>query len=394
MQLSFSSTMLQSHISLGRGAIIVAEKPLDSSSNKFTEVTYTLPRRNVNQEDEMHLSLLISNIWKQKLLIILITIIVTALGASYSFLSAPTYESKTYLLPPTNKNINELKKLASYTHLISDTNTTISVNTDYSTQYVYSKFIQVLKSNQAKHSFFQQPKIKQHYGNQLQSESKAWERFLTDLTVKPPKKGKSETIVTFRAKSAQDSAQILNSYIKHAISITKNQLLMDYIEEIDTQKEQINNQISSLSNLYTSEIKKELAKLHEALGIAKSIELSLPLDITSINIEKNGMMIDEVRRLYKLGSNALQAEINALQNRKESELFIPGLSNLLQQQSVLNSLSIDINKIQPARIDLPAYVPEKSLKPQKVLVLATSLILGMLLGIFLALIRISITNNY
>jgi len=334
------------------------------------------------QDDEIDLFQLFSNLWAQKLLIIFVMLLVTAVGGFYAYSSTPIYESKVYLLPPTEKNTVELRKLAQYT----------STSTNYSTSYVYNKFIEILNSNQSKQSFFKRSEINDYYIKDGSSELKAWEHFLKDLVINIPKKGKLNLDVSFKTNSAQHSAQWLNNYIEHATVLTNNQLVSDIIEETGSKKEQISLQISSRTELYSSDLEKEIAKLTEALEIAQSLGLMEPLNMDAMENENN-MMIDEVRRLYKMGTHALKAEITALKNRKQSKLFIPGLADLLQQQAILTSLVVDKANIQPIQIDLAAQVTEKPIKPRKVLILAISLILGAMLGVFLALIRSVIANR-
>ena len=144
--------------------------------------------------------------------------------------------------------------------------------------------------------------------------------------------------------------------------------------------------------MYTTELEKEVTKLREALSIAATLGLTSPLSTDSVDNEKNNLMIDEVRRLYKLGSKALEAEITALQNRKHNESFIPGLSTLLQQSELLSSVEINKDNIQPIQIDLAAELNEKPIKPRKFLILAVSIILGLFMGIFTALFAGFITR--
>ncbi len=367
----------------------MTNKPIDTPINNPIIIDPRMLNNYYDQDDEIDLFQLFSNLWAQKLLIIVVTVLITAVGGFYAFSSTPIYESNLYLLPPTEKDTAELKKLAQYI----STSTSTSTSTNYSTSFVYDKFIATLNSNHAKRSFFQRPEIKEYYMNSSSSELKAWEGFLKDLAINLPKKDKSTIDVSFKTDSAQHSAQWLNNYIEHVTSLTKNQLASGITEEINSRKEQIALQISSRIELYSSNLKKEIAKLTEALAIAKSLGLTSPLNMDAIDNEKNDMMIDEVRRLYKLGSPALEAEITALKNRKQSELFIPGLADLLQQQAVLASLIVNKANIQPVQIDLAAQVTEEPIKPRKVLILAVSLILGAMLGIFSALIRSVIVNR-
>ncbi|NQY25962.1 MAG: hypothetical protein HRT92_02150 [Piscirickettsiaceae bacterium] len=49
--------------------------------------------------------------------------------------------------------------------------------------------------------------------------------------------------------------------------------------------------------------------------------------------------------------------------------------------------------IQPVQVDLAAEISKKPIKPKKVLILAVSLVLGFMLGVFGALIRSFIHNR-
>jgi len=361
---------------------------IDTSENKSIATDPRLINAYYDHDDEIDLFELFSNLWKEKLLIVLVACTVVIFGGLYAFLSTPVYESKLYLLPPTEKNTVELKKLM----LLTNSN---SNSTAYSVTSVYTTFIEILKSNSAKRSFFQQPDIYDYYTSNGTSEINAWKNYLNALSVNIPKKAKVITSinVSLNTDSALTSQQWLNDYIDHVITLSKQQLLSDLNEQLTSQKQQIELQIASRINLYSSSIEKELAKLKEALSIANSLKLTDPMNMDSIDNEKNDLMVDEVRRLYKLGSHALTAEITALQNRKDNDLFIPGLSDLLQQQALLLSFTINERNISPAQIDLAAQLSDKPIKPKKLLIIAISLVLGLMLGVFAAIIRSFINSR-
>ena len=355
---------------------------IDTSENKSIATDPRLINAYYDHDDEIDLFELFSNLWKEKLLIVLVACTVVIFGGLYAFLATPVYESKLYLLPPTEKNTIELKKLALLT------NTSAAA---YSVTPVYTLFTEVLTSNQAKRSFFQRPDIFEYYTSNGTSEIKAWENYLDDLSVNFPKK--LGINISLRTDAAITSQQWLNDYVDHVMSLSKQQLLSDLNEQFTSQKQKIDLQIASRINLYSSSIEKELAKLKEALSIANSLKLTDPMNMDSIDNEKNDLMVDEVRRLYKLGSHALTAEITALQNRKDNDLFIPGLSDLLQQQALLLSFTINERNISPAQIDLAAQLSDKPIKPKKRLIIAISLVLGLMLGIFAAIIRSFINSR-
>ena len=52
-----------------------------------------------NTTDEIDLVELFRALWRQKLLIIGVTLIVAVIAAAYAFLATPYYETRTYLRP-------------------------------------------------------------------------------------------------------------------------------------------------------------------------------------------------------------------------------------------------------------------------------------------------------
>lgn len=53
-----------------------------------------------NHSDEIDLRELACTLWAQKALIIVCTVVITALAAAYAFLSTPVYETEVQTLPP------------------------------------------------------------------------------------------------------------------------------------------------------------------------------------------------------------------------------------------------------------------------------------------------------
>ncbi len=95
--------------------------------------------------DEIDLSELVRNLWKQKLLISLVTAVVTVFAARYAFLSAPVYEGKTSTLPPRSADI------AGY-----NLGRTEAGFTEFTTEGIYAMFTQNLRSEGLRRDFFEQ----------------------------------------------------------------------------------------------------------------------------------------------------------------------------------------------------------------------------------------------
>jgi len=61
-------------------------------------------------DDEIDLFELIESLWKEKVLIVAITAIITLIGGGVAFSLTPTYEASVQMLPPSQSDVAELAK--------------------------------------------------------------------------------------------------------------------------------------------------------------------------------------------------------------------------------------------------------------------------------------------
>ena len=61
-------------------------------------------------DDEIDLFELIQSLWKEKVLIIAITAVITLIGGGVAFSLTPIYEASVKMLPPSQSNVAELVK--------------------------------------------------------------------------------------------------------------------------------------------------------------------------------------------------------------------------------------------------------------------------------------------
>ncbi len=356
----------------------------------------------LNHDDEIDLFELFENIWNQKWLVLIVTNIALITGAAFAFLTTPTYEAKVHLLPPTSEGTVELRQQAQLAPVSQLATTSEPGNRDeavklkqFSTEDVYKTFVTTLQSNQAKRDFLSQPDVREYFEQFSDSPQSVWKMFNEQaLAVSVPTKGSLVNVsVSFKMEDPELAAEFANRYVALAAQLTRTQLANDLRAEIKSVISAQELQIKNRKSLYISQLDIELSKLSEALHIAEQIGLDTPLKTDTIIDDTSRMMVDEVRKLYRLGSRALEAEIQAINQRRESETFIPGLMQLQQQLGLLSSMSVNEDKIVPATVDLPAEVPEKPIKPKKALILALSVVLGGMLGVMIALVRSAIRNR-
>ena len=336
------------------------------------------------QDDEIDLFELIETLWKEKVLIILFTIVSAVGGAGYAFLATPTYEAEVRLLPPSSKDVAELNKLSGAPY---------NANASFAPSTVFERFVQNLESSSLRKGFLARPEVLAFYNPEGQPISRVWKGFSESLVVSKPGKNSYATTLKVTLSDPVATANFANAFVELAISSTKADLISDFQEELSQSKQKLSGTLDSRKATYVDQIQVELTKLKEAKLVASKIGIDTPI-LDDRRLENNAnLMVDEMRRLYRLGTVAITAEIEAMQARMKDDSLIPGLVGLQQQLAYLDSISLDTDKIRPALVDLAAVEPLSPIKPKKSLILALSVVLGGMIGVMFVLIRSAVRKR-
>ncbi|MCY1301376.1 G-rich domain on putative tyrosine kinase [compost metagenome] len=76
-----------------------------------------------------------------------------------------------------------------------------------------------------------------------------------------------------------------------------------------------------------------------------------------------------------------------LKQRENEDLFLKDLAVWREEAARLRNLNFDVADLKLVSIDQIAVEPLKPIKPKKALILALGLVLGGVLGLFIALLR-------
>lgn len=168
-----------------------------------------------------------------------------------------------------------------------------------------------------------------------------------------------------------------------------------------------------------------IAQLTEAIGIAKSLGIRKPTTPSSLGdsdrASSTGTMRTEINNqqipLYFMGVEALEAERSALAQRRSDDftdgriaqiakelqllqanrevevlgrrnnedIFLGGVESLRAEEARLSALSIDISRLKLVTVDKRALEPLAPIRPKKTLIILAGLVLGLLLGLTVAL---------
>jgi len=214
---------------------------------------------------------------------------------------------------------------------------------------------------------------------------------------------------------------------------TANEGRIARLEEEDTIKRaQLNDELKALRVQLKMQRESRLAELDEAISIARSLGLKRPStpsqmadEVTAngsiIRTEVNGRSVP----LYFMGTEVLEAERNALRKRSSDDFveprigqirkellllssnrnveaikarandqdFLEGVEALRVERERLKAIDTQLQGLKLVSVDQRAVAAAKPVKPSKALLVLLTAVGGLLLGIFVVLIRAAYKNK-
>lgn len=326
--------------------------------------------------DEITLLDLMLELWKQKWLILIITLICFGIGATYLLIAKPVYEAKAYIVSPTEGDISKLNVGRSYSK-----NSPVKM---FRINEVYNIFSDVLLSESIKQDFFKQVYLPSLSAQQRESlsEEKLFNNFLKKFLIKED----SHAIpVKYTIIADTDNPAKAREMIIQYVALAEKKALFELKTLIDGQYRvlaiNIERKIVGIKEVAKNNRIDRLAQLNEALTIAKEtgvVKFAMNTSLTNL---------DAAPMLYMRGSKALESEIRILSSRKTDDSFASNLRNLEIKYNFYRNLNVPIDAIRMFRVDGDITLPEAPIKPKVFFILMVSLFTGILLGSFTALIR-------
>ncbi|MCW1243411.1 Wzz/FepE/Etk N-terminal domain-containing protein [Pseudomonas sp. SAICEU22] len=337
----------------------------------------------VRDEDEIDLIALARGLWAQKWLILAITLLVTAGAAAYAFLSKPVYEAKLFIMPPTQNGIAELNYgRGKSTEL--DT---------YSIKHVYDVFARNLQGESLRQNFFNQVYLPSLDESQRKGAlDRLYDRFARELVVKGPGKDTPDRFsVTVQNGDPVKATEWAKAYVARASEAAEAELIKNVTTEASVRARNLEQRITSLRETAQRVREDRIQQLREALKIAQAIGLTTPTINSSAAVD---ITVDTGNKMdYQRGSKALAAEIQTLESRASDDAFISDLRTLQMRYNFYRKLNIDPELISVYRQDGSVEVPESPIKPRKAMILLVGIIVGGLIGSFVALTHYSLVRS-
>ncbi|MDR6917746.1 chain length determinant protein (polysaccharide antigen chain regulator) [Pseudomonas sp. 3296] len=324
---------------------------------------------------------LVFTLWRQKFIILCMALLGTIIATTYAFLSEPIYEAKAFIMPPTQNDIEGLnygrKKLP-----------------PLAVKDVYLVFLKNLQAESLRREFFKGIYLPA-LGKDSDPKGLLYDKFSKKLLISVVGKDAADrySIVILDADSSQ-AAKWVGQYAERAQELALQEINKNISSEFNVEARNLNQEIVSLREVGRKEREDTLVKLNEALVVAKAIGLEKPPIVSggsksSLNIA--GKMDDELT--YMRGTKALEAEIENLKSRKSEDPFIDKLRGLETDYNFYKQLSERFQIAKTFRMDGSVEVSGSPVKPKIPLVISIGLILGLMLGVVIALIRSSLLRG-
>lgn len=325
--------------------------------------------------DEIDLVELVQGVWRQKLWMVLVAVMVVGLGLSYVMLAAPVYEAKLYIRPPSQNEIAQL-------NFGRGDGTGLP---PLSAKDVYSIYLRSLQSEAVRDKFFRNaflPTLKED--DRQGSRDALYAKFNSMLSIAQASKEMPDRyVITASVEDPRLAAIWVSNYAEMAADRAKEELLGGTRSDISILADNLEQQVRASRASAGNQRADQIAQLNEALRVAKSIGLEKP-PIISNNLSSEVSAGMGGALIYMRGTKALEAEIANLESRSSDDPYIPGLREKQERLNFLRNLKIDPSLVSMYQQDGAVAQPDKPVKPRKSIIMILSLIFGILLGAVIA----------
>ncbi|KTD69652.1 lipopolysaccharide biosynthesis protein WzzE [Legionella steelei] len=327
----------------------------------------------IGNHSEITMNQLLCEFYQHKKTILLVTLLSIALGIIYILVSAPVYQASAHISAPMQGDIVAFNK----GNLWGDNKTIKPMSVDS----VYAVFSKELLSASNKKYFFQEyylPLLKQKPQNNA-SLKKLYDAFSKKFSIKIDNKlspGQKATGVQYDVMMKSTNPEQAAAWVKQFIDLAKERTISSLIGDIEKQRAvviyQLTHKIDIISRVAKENRTDQIAKLHEALKIAQSAKMNSALMQYTLASESN--------MAYMLGANVLQAQIKNLSERQSDNEFIPDLRTLQSKLDFYSSFVINPKDVAVFSSDGTVEISGTPISPKKEVVIATSILLGLIIG--------------
>ncbi len=374
---------------------------IDNQEKNMSKKTPTIPNQLVqpSTSDEIDLRELILVLWRQKAVILSVTLLFAIAGIGYAMTARQVWTSQALISEPSVSQVAALQLAVDKIQAIMSSNSNSNSNSNSSSSNngaplstsafssleqpaIYKSFISAFNSMNNKRYFLTQEGV---YAAEMEkagisdkrSERALMSKLAESISAKAQDKTSEDMTLSFSAETPELAQQRLVKYI----DFVQQQQLKSKNAEL---KSIWQNRIKALTTQYDTvkadtllRRQEELQRVGYSLRISKAAGVDAPLErIDSQEIFN-----------IQLGAKGLAEKLSILNEIKDPELLSPELGQIRLQLSSLKALKLqDAEFVSFNMIDSPEE-PFTRDKPKRPLIAVLATLLGGMLGVAIVLVR-------
>ena len=354
-------------------------------------------------DNEIDIKEVFLTLWDSKLTIVATSCVFILLGLAYSFIATEKWVTNARIAQPELSQYKELQSQVSQFHPIFDE---YSIDLEGTLirnkklvefimpEVLFSVYVQqfinrnnkrvYLESNEDfKSQFDALEKGEDEELNKIR-EQRLYHIWYKKLTIKKVKKAKNDDSpdiydLTSEFYSAEKSYDLLIGYTQFVLDKSRKAVQRNLNSLVTSKKKELQQQILILKDQAESRLRVERLRSEYELEIAIAAEIPRPLE----NYEALQGGVFSIH----LGADALVEKVKILNNLKNLSIFEPKIAQIEAKLSLLEKLKIN----NDMEFNLSQYieVPEKPHKlsaPNRVVILMSSAVIGVLFGAAMVLL--------
>lgn len=342
----------------------------------ITKMDSQLPQSWQAVSDEIDLRELLLVLWRQKLLVFVITALFAAIGVCYAFFAPQQWSAKALITEPTAEDLQPMLRVASLAKALGLTGFPNG-------KRLYQEFVQEFNSYENRRTYLKASPL---FANEVavkaldEKDQRRWLRDWGSLVVAQPVDKKGEDLgieIAFAAPTSADSLEMLKGYVDYIVTLQQQQLARRIGEQRAMQLEEMGARYTVMKEEAKRALQQEISEIALANSVAKAAGVSAPLDRSSGTQDRFSIA---------LGSKGLEEKLTRLKSL-DLAFYQPKLQYLQAQMERLKHVSLEGISFRPfSYLDAPEE-PLSRDKPKRPLIVTLATLLGGVLGVGIVLVR-------
>ncbi|OBU11959.1 hypothetical protein AYY19_08600 [Photobacterium aquimaris] len=324
---------------------------------------------------EVNLVELINTLLNGKYIIIAFSLIFTLIGGTYAFLAPQWWSSTAIITSGQYKDTVSFRE--KITNLYAVLDDPLSINNIFDNEKLLKKYISEFNTYDNKQDFIQSSPLMKAYTKDIDLNNTKNKSIFINSWIKrinatlSSQSNPNTYLLSFQAKTKDNAYDLLTNYVK----FINNKVTDDVVSEL---KSTISHNIQilqakkiSLELTANQKRMNELAITNYAISIAKSADVSKPLP------NMNGEQLFNIN----LGSKALIEKSSILTNMKDLSIFEPQLGIVSMKLNLLREIKLDTkSNFKSIQFIKNVDYPFNRNKPKRLLIIALSIMAGLIIG--------------